>query len=143
MNPLRLTTATQVFAVVTVTATLAGGCGVLKRDAIAVWDLGGNSTLNADTTTFTALVTRLDCSSGVTGDVNDPDIELADDHVVITFTVSPSEAAVADCQGNDQVPYDVEIPEPLGSRELVDGACTSTEANSTVFCRPDGVRYAP
>ncbi len=116
---------------------------MLQRDAVAVWDVGESSSLDADTNTFTALVTRLECNSGVTGDVNDPDIERTDDRVVITFTVRPKEAAAADCQGNDQVPYEVEIPEPLGNRELVDGACTSTEANSTIFCQPDGVRYAP
>jgi len=64
-----------------------------RRDAAATWDLAPNQTLDADTTSFTALVTRLGCNSGVTGDVNDPDIELTDAEVVLTFTVSPANPA--------------------------------------------------
>ena len=105
------------------TAVLTSGCGVADRDstAAATWDLGPGQALDVDSVTFTALVTRDDCNSGVTGDVNDPVIELSDQKVVITFTVSPGEASEATCQGNDHVPYEVVLPEMLGNRELVDG----------------------
>ena len=91
-----------------------------------------------DATSFTAEVTRLDCNSGVTGQVNDPRVEESEE--TITITVSPSKAGAADCQGNDAVAHEVRLSAPLGGRTLVDGACASTEAGETTFCAPDGTR---
>lgn len=125
------------------TAALISGCGLFNRNAAATWDLAPGQTLAADTTTFTALVTRSGCNSGVTGDVNEPDIELTEAEVVITFAVSPGQPSAATCQGNNQVSYEVELPEAIGDRELVDGECSSAEANDTEPCRPDDVRYTP
>lgn len=124
-------------------AVLASGCGAFNGDAEATWDVAPDQSLDADTTTFTALVTRLGCNSGVTGEANEPAIEVTDAQVVITFTVSPGEPSSATCPSNDQVSYDVELPEVLGSRELIDGACESGEAKGTEPCHPDGARYTP
>lgn len=93
-----------------------------------------------EATSFTAEVTRLECNSGVTGEVNDPRVEESEQTVTITFTVSPSKAGGADCQSNDAVPYEVQLSNPLRGRTLVDGACASTEAGETTFCAPDGTR---
>ena len=143
MHALKPTPATQALAAAILTAALASGCGVFNDEAAATWDLAPDQTLDVDTTTFTALVTRLGCNSGVTGDVNEPDIEAADGEVVITFTVSPGEPSSATCQGNNQVAYEVQLPEALADRKLVDGECASTKANSTEPCQPNGVRYTP
>lgn len=132
-----------------IAAGLASGCSMAKDEgtvggeAAAIWDLAPQQTLDANTTTFTAMVTRLSCNSGVTGEPNDPAIDVTGDQVVITFTVSPGEPSNADCQGNDQVSQEVELPEALGDRELVDGECASNEANDTAPCQPSGVRYRP
>jgi hypothetical protein len=124
-------------------AVLFSGCGLFNDEAVATWDLTEDQTPDADTTTFTVDVTRLGCNSGETGTVNDPNIEMSDTQVVITFTASPGEPNTADCQGNNAVSYDVELPEALGERELVDGGCASTEARGTAPCQPNGVRYTP
>jgi hypothetical protein len=142
MRLFRSAPAALALEVTVVTSALASGCGVSNRDAAATWRLAPSQTLDANTTTFSALVTRLGCNSGVTGDVNNPDIELTDDQVVITFTVSPGEPSSAACQGNNQVAYTVELPEGLGDRALVDGECASS-ATGTEPCHPDGVRYTP
>ncbi|MCY7411791.1 MAG: hypothetical protein LH471_01930 [Salinibacterium sp.] len=63
--------------------------------------------------------------------------------MVVTFSVSPEQPQAADCQGNDQIAYEVTLPEALGDRQLVDGACESAEAKSTVYCDDGGVRYSP
>ena len=110
--------------------------------AIALWDLAPGERIDADSTTVTALVTRLGCNSGVTGDVNTPAVAVTAGEIVITFTVSPLQTGVASCPGNDQVEYLIELPEPLGDRQLIDGACTATEAAATVFCESD-VRFLP
>lgn len=135
--------AMQVCSIVVVTAVLASGCSLFNDEAAATWDLAPDQTLDANTTTFTALVGRLGCNGGVTGEVNDPAIELTDDQVVITFSVSPGEPYSATCQGNDQVATEVELPGAIGDLELVDGECASTEATSTEPCQPSGVRYTP
>ena len=124
-------------------AVLSSGCSLFNDEAVATWDLTKDQTPGSDTTAFTVDVTRLGCNSGETGTVNDPDIEMTDTQVVITFTVSPGDPSSADCQGNNAVSYDVELPDALGERELVDGGCASTEATSTAPCQPSGVRYTP
>lgn len=110
--------------------------------AIALWELAPGHRIDADSTTVTALVTRLGCNSGVTGDVNTPEVAVTVAEIVITFTVSPMQSGVASCPGNDQVEYLIELPEPLGARQLIDGACTATEAAATVFCESE-VRFSP
>lgn len=149
-------------AVVALSAVLSSGCGLPSDEADeagATWDLTKDQTPDSDTTAFTVEVTRLGCNSGQTGTVNDPGIEMTDTQVVITFTVSPGEQwrgfrlwrsggqprgpGSADCQGNNAVSYDVELPEALSERELVDGGCASTEATGTAPCQPSGVRYTP
>lgn len=76
--------------------------------------------------------------------VTEPDVQLEDDKVVLTFAVEPAVPSGGDCQGNDQVPYEVELPEPLGDQKLIDGQCASkAEASGTSYCQPDGVRYQP
>ena len=128
---------------VAMSAVLASGCSSFNDEAVATWDLTQETTTDSATTAFTVAVTRLGCNSGQTGTTNDPDIEMTDTQVVITFTVSPGEPSSADCQGNNAVSYDVELPEALGERELVDGGCASTEATSTAPCQPSDVRYTP
>lgn len=112
--------------------------------AAAVWVGGPDQELGPSSTVFTALVSRLGCNSGVTGEVLSPDIRVTESDVIVTFSVAPERSGAADCQGNDQVPYEVSLPEPLGDRALVDGQCLDGgEAGTTSFCQPDGTRWAP
>lgn len=143
MRTFRRDLAIRSCALVALSAVLASGCSLFNDEAAATWDFTKGQTPDSDTTAFTVEVTRLGCNSGETGTVNDPDIEMTDTQVVITFTVSPGEPRSADCQGNNAVSYDVELPEALGERELVDGGCASTEATSTAPCQRSGVRYTP
>jgi heat shock protein HslJ len=115
-----------------------------KGTAAAFWTVAPGQDLNAETSEIAVLVTRLGCNSGVTGGVVEPDVRPEGNRVVLTFTVRPGEPSAADCPGNNQVPYAVELPEPIGNRQLVDGQCLPEgEATGTSFCQPDGVRYSP
>jgi len=68
-------------------------------------------------------------------------VRVDDEAVTVTFYVEPNPSDVS-CPGNDEVAWEVELPEPLGPRELVDGQCSrGGEASGSTFCRPDGVRY--
>lgn len=121
----------------------AGSPSQAARAAGAVWSLQAPNQLGADTTTFAVLVRRVGCNNGVTGEVQEPDIQVEDTKITISFAVLP-EQTTADCLGNDEVPYEVALPGPLGDRQLIDGQCAEgAEGSGTIFCRPDGVRYAP
>jgi hypothetical protein len=110
----------------------------------AVWELAPDQTVTAAATTFTALVSRLGCNSGRTGDVSAPDIQVTDPQVVVTFAVEPADPGGGDCQGNDWVTYKVTLDEPLGNRPLIDGQCLpGRSAEKTSLCDADGTRWRP
>jgi hypothetical protein len=105
--------------------------------AAAVWKPDPEKLPTSNDESFTALVTRTDCASGVTGTVLPPAVSVSDDEVVVTFTVRPesSDSGVLTCQANNWVPFRVDLDEPVGDRELVDGSCLSGGANAeSSFC---------
>ncbi len=112
--------------------------------APAVWELQSDQRLTTSSTGFTAIVSRLACNSGVTGDVVAPDVEFGESEIVVTFQVEPEDPDAADCQGNEWVPYDVTLTEPIGDRALIDGQCLpGGAAEQTVFCDPEHSRWTP
>ena len=114
------------------------------RGDAAVWFLKPDQRLQGSSTKFTALVSRLGCSGGVTGQVLAPEIRRTGSEVVVTFTVAPKQSRAATCPGNDQVSFEVDLGEPLQGLALVDGQCLpGGEARTTSFCAPDATRYRP
>lgn len=110
----------------------------------AVWILRPGSSIDSSSTTFTALVSRLACNSGVTGQVQAPSIHMSESEVVVTFSVAPKDPGAARCPSNKEVAYEVDLGEPILDRELVDGQCLpGGEAVGTSFCVPDSTRYEP
>ena len=130
-------------AVVAGVVVLGSACSDSSAGAPATWTVRAAHQIGPGTTSFTALVTRLGCNNGVTGQVHEPAVTVEDEKVVVTFAVDPI-TTDASCPDNDVVPYEVVLPEPLGDRSLVDGQCESdTDASRTPFCEPHGVRYSP
>lgn len=113
------------------------------RGSTAVWTIDDTVPPSPDSDSFTALVTRLGCSGDQTGEVLEPQVTTEDDRIVVTFAVAPLPEGAYPCPGNDLVPYTVQLDDPIGSRELVDGACLSGEAASTSFCEAGAVRWRP
>lgn len=114
-----------------------------SASAAAVWELKPGQPLTASSTRFTAFVSRLGCNSGMTGALLAPDVEIRTADVVLTFQVEPGDPRGGNCQGNNRVPYEVELSEPIGDRALVDGQCLpGREAEHTSFCEPDGNRWS-
>jgi hypothetical protein len=114
---------------------------IVHGDA-AVWWLSGDSELTSKTSSFTAIVSRLGCNSGVTGNVLEPQLDYGDTQVVVTFEVELASGGAHFCQSNREVPYEVVLLEPVGDRELVDGACLAEgEARTTSHCAQGGVRW--
>ena len=110
----------------------------------AVWNLKPDQSLEVSSTTFTALVSRLGCNGGVTGQVLAPEIRMSGSEVVVTFSVAPKQPGPATCPGNDEVSYQVDLGEPLQGRAIVDGQCLpGREAATTVFCASGPTRFRP
>lgn len=110
----------------------------------AVWRFGPDQSLQRSSTRFTALVRRVDCNSGVTGQVLAPKISFSESRVIVTFSVAPSPPDGGRCQSNPQVPYEVLLREPLEGRTLVDGRCLNdAEGEFASFCSPDATRFRP
>jgi hypothetical protein len=124
---------------------LLGGCGALPGDtAAASWEIAPGEVVGPTSKQLQVLVTRVGCNSGVTGNVEEPEIEVDSDRVIVTFVVTPGEPGSAECQGNPDVPFRLTLPEPLGSRALADGQClTNEDVARTAFCAEGGLRYEP
>ena len=128
-------------SVVAAAVLLLAACAAGSDGADATWRLEEGVELTPASTTFTTLVSRMGCSSGRTGDPQEPSIDYADDEVVVTFTVLPELEGDFSCQGNDEVPVRVRLAEPLGDRRLVDGICgPDGDARRTAACTKNGVR---
>jgi hypothetical protein len=90
----------------------------------ADWVLAPGQSIGPATTTFDALVTERDCASGQSseGRIVGPDILAAGDQVLVTFAVRPLGGMSQTCQGNPATRITVTLPEPLGTRTLLDGS---------------------
>ncbi len=100
-----------------------------------VWELARGQRLNNSSSTFIAIVTRLDCNGGVTGKVAKPVVQFAKSQIIVTFHVTPKNDGIANCESNELVPYKVELDEPLKGRTLKDGQCLSGgPAVGTTLC---------
>jgi hypothetical protein len=95
-------------------AALGGATWTLDPDEIAEIDAAAED--------FDVLVTEMACASGQSSEdrVSDPRIVVQEDAITITFGVTPLEGP-QDCQGNPPSQLRVDLPEPLGDRELRDG----------------------
>jgi hypothetical protein len=76
----------------------------------------------ARSTEIHAQVLELACASGQSsaGRIEPPDIEVTDASIVVTFTVRHRPGG-QDCQGHPPAPTVLTLPEPLGTRSLLDG----------------------
>jgi len=77
---------------------------------------------NADTTALHLLLTERECVSGQ--EIGDrlvgPQVVMTDSEVRLAFAADPPPGDAQTCQGNPETPFTVELPEPLGDREIVD-----------------------
>lgn len=122
---------------------------------VATWALEDDALLDPGTRFLMAGVTRLGCAAGETGEVLEPSVEYEQDRVLVRTDVAPLGPGDVTCQGNDTVPVEVHLDEPLGLRALVDAACVEGEAVRTAACSDPpglvtagpaadvGVRWAP
>ncbi|MFS0866546.1 hypothetical protein AB3M83_04310 [Microbacterium sp. 179-B 1A2 NHS] len=128
-------------ALVTAWAAIAVGCAATPTGAeTGLWEIREPPT--ADSTSIDIAVTRLECASGVTGDVLEPEVTYERDRILIATPVADNHSDAATCQDNDAVPITVVLTEPVGDRLLIDAACLEPEAGDLIACEDD-VRWRP
>lgn len=130
----------RIAALMLAVLTLAGCSNRGEREP-AVWSLPEATTVDVATASFEIAVIRVECASGVTGEVLPLDVWEGEVQVVITATVARNGDDTADCQGNEPVMMTVELDQPIGDRELVDGGCEQFGLEDLSFCA-DPVRWA-
>ena len=76
------------------------------------------------TTEVTAFVTERTCTGGqpMGARLQPPRITRTDDSVLVVFAAVPLEGDAFDCQGNPSTKVTFDLGEPLGDRQLLDGA---------------------
>jgi hypothetical protein len=69
-----------------------------------------------------ALVTEMNCAGAKSaeGRIEEPEIVITEGSVVVTIAVRPAKGNQT-CPGNPETPFEFNLPEPLGDRELLDG----------------------
>lgn len=80
---------------------------------------------DADSTQLALLVTERECNSGrdAEGRIELVSLQETADAVIVRVAVSPhTEDAAHTCQSNPPTPFTVELAEPLGNREVLDGS---------------------
>lgn len=118
------------------------GNGIGEPDGVqsgetATWRISNPTNLDRDSTSVEVVVTRLGCSSGVTGETLAPVVTYTSEQIAIRIDVEPLGGDAADCQGNDAVPVTVRLDSPLGERTLIDGGCLRIDAADTAACTSD------
>ncbi len=143
-------TAARLVTAIAVAILLAGcqqtgpenGKGADQPDAVqtgetATWRISKPTNLGRDSTNIEVVVTRLGCSSGVTGETLAPVVTYKSEQITIRIDVEPFGGDAADCQWNDAVPVIVQLDQPLGERTLIDGGCLRIDAANTAVCESD------
>lgn len=98
---------------------------VLEGLSLATWVLDPDLPApDAETTTFTTLVMERMCASGqaMGARLQRPSITYGEDSVFVVFAAIPLGGDFQTCQSNPSMRAVVELREPLGDRELLDGA---------------------
>jgi hypothetical protein len=97
----------------------------VTRDGVRAssWRLDPTHELRADDTVLRILVTEQTYAGGKRADgrVLDPDLYEAEDELILTVFVTPLEGFVMRTP-NPETPVRVALSQPVGSRELIDGA---------------------
>jgi hypothetical protein len=88
--------------------------------SVATWQPDGP--VDPVSTRLALLVNENECASGATatGRIKDPDVEYRAESVVITIRVE-QRGGDQDCQGNPDTPFVLNLDEPVGNRQLLDG----------------------
>lgn len=113
------------------------------RGAVANWELIDPESVGPGSVKLVLGVSRLGCSNGKTGELLEPVVSVGVDEIVIRTDAEPLGEGPFRCPGNDMVEVELDLPEPVGDRLLVDAACLEGEGAGTGMCANGAVRWRP
>ncbi|TFB52578.1 hypothetical protein [Cryobacterium tagatosivorans] len=119
------------------------GKSISNAGETASWELLNAAEITPESTVLRLGVTRIECASGITGTVLEPEIQCDGEQIVIRTSVETPEPGDYSCPGNNMVPITVHLQSPVGQRQLFDAACLDAETLATAFCVDGGVRWRP
>lgn len=102
--------------------------------SLATWELSSPTAVGADDDSLKIGVSRWGCANGDTGEISDVEIDHGEDQITLRASVEPMYGSAYDCRGNNVVEIDVDLGEPIGDRELVDGACEHPRTEAARSC---------
>lgn len=115
----------------------------LRHGQAALWEPAAPERIAAESTRVDIAVTRIACASGETGDVELLAVIEASAVIVIHAVAAPLDPAEHHtCQDNEPTVVSVDLEEPVGRRELVDGGCDLGRARWSEVCQ-DATRWSP
>lgn len=121
----------------------APGKNASNASVTASWELLNAAEISPESTVLRLGVTRIQCASGITGTVLEPEIQINGERIMIRTSVESQEPGDYSCPGNNVVPVTVNLRSPIGERELFDASCLDTDTLATAFCVDGGVRWRP
>lgn len=90
------------------------------------WRVDPDEKLSPDSTSIRLTINERECVSGQ--EIGDrligPEVVYTDSQILVSFAAEPPPGDAFNCQGNPETPYVLDLVEPLGDRELVDGRDT-------------------
>lgn len=87
------------------------------------WRLDPTADIDEESRQIGVLLSEMECASGqeIGNRLIGPQIVMTDTKVFIAFAAEPPPGDAHTCQGIPEQPYVVELPEPIGTREIVEG----------------------
>lgn len=112
-------------SIVAVSLTLAftGPCmSPLREPVVAEWEPAPGQELTPGTQVVEIVVHEVGCADGdsAEGRIEEPEVAYTSDAVIVTVRVRAKGGDVT-CPGNPLTPHVLELEEPLGERDLLDG----------------------
>ncbi len=105
----------------------------------AVWTINEEDPPTKDSQTLRARVSSLQC--GPNTEILEPTLAFHEDEIVVTFTVASLPPGNYTCVGQGVVEHVVDLGEPIGNRDLIDGTCRNPGGFGGSYCVDGATRW--
>ena len=124
--------ATRLTALV-VALSFTAACGAPARE-VAAWEPAPGVLVRSESRSLAIVVVEQGCAGGDTaeGRIETPEVAYESDSVVVTVRVAPK-SGFQTCPGNPPTCYQLDLDEPLGSRDLLMGGLGEPQPPSAGF----------
>ena len=131
MNLPRVATRTTALVVA---LSLTTSCGASTPPQVAAWEPAPGVLVRSESRSLAIVVVEQGCAGGDTaeGRIETPEVAYESDSVVVTVRVAPK-SGFQTCPGNPPTCFQLDLDEPLGSRDLLMGGLGEPQPPSAGF----------